>query len=105
MSGSMQTPWGVAQTRWQLDIGVFWVQTEDQGGLLIDKAKAEELLSNQARALGTTWNDFLAFSQEDEISVIFYEHPELYHWLEEEFTEDVAEESLRREHPEYFLVS
>jgi hypothetical protein len=34
--------------------------------------------------------------------VVFYEHPELYPWVEEELTEKLAADTLRLSCPEYF---
>jgi len=104
MNGGMQTPWGVAHTKQQFDEGVFWVQTAEHGGILIDAAKAKELLSDKAISIGQHWNDFLAFEQDHDMMVVLYEHPEFYPWTEEELTEKFAEESLRRDHPEYFTT-
>lgn len=102
MIGGMQTPWGVTQMREQLDEGVFLVQTETHGGLLIEADKARTLLSEKARSIGQRWNDFLAFEQDYDMMVVFYEHPELYPWVEEELTLKFAEDSLRHYHPNYF---
>ena len=104
MTGGMQTPWGVAQTRHQLDEGVFLVQTEEHGGILIDAKKADALLSEKARDIGQRWYSFLAFEQDYDMMVVFYEHPELYPWVEEELTCKFAEESLHAHHPDYFTT-
>jgi hypothetical protein len=88
--------------RQQLDEGVFLVQAETHGGVLIEADKARTLLSEKARSLGQFWNGFLAFEQDYAMMVVFYEHPELYPWVEEELTLGFAEESLRLNHPEYF---
>jgi hypothetical protein len=104
MAGGMQTPWGVAQMRQQLDEGVFLVQTEEHGGLLIDADKARTLLSEKARKIGQLWNEFFAFEQDYDMMVVFYEHPEFYPWVEEELTLKFAEDSLHRYHPNYFTA-
>lgn len=104
MSAGMYTPWGNTHTKWQLEEGVFWVQNAERGGLLIDKSKAAEILSDKARTIGKRWDNFLAFDQDNDMMVVFYEHPELYPWIEEELTESFAEESLRRDHSDYFLA-
>jgi hypothetical protein len=104
MIGGMQTPWGVAHMRQQLDEGVFLVQTETYGGLLIEANKARTLLSEKARNIGQLWNDFFAFEQDYDMMVVFYEHPELYPWVEEELTLKFAEDSLRSYHPGYFTL-
>lgn len=102
MTGGMQTPWGVAQMRQQLDEGIFLVQTETHGGVLIEAGKARTLLSEKARQIGQRWNDFFIFEQDYDMMVVFYEHPELYPWVEEELTLKFAEDSLRLYHPDYF---
>ncbi|MBV9709517.1 MAG: hypothetical protein JO011_01235 [Ktedonobacteraceae bacterium] len=104
MPGGMHTPWGRAQTQHQLADGVFWVTTEVHGGLLIEIKQAEETLSEKALSIGKRWNDFLTFEQEKDMMVVFYEHPEWYPWMEEELVEQLAEESLRRDHPNYFAL-
>lgn len=104
MSGGMHTPWGIAQTKQQLDEGVFWVKTAEHGGILIERAKAKEILSAKAISIGEDWNDFLAFEEEHAMMVVFYEHPELYPWVEDELTEKLAEDNLRKQHPEYFIA-
>ncbi len=104
MNGDMYTPWGKAETQWQLDEGIFLVETPEHGGLLVDCAKAETVLSAKARQIGKRWNNFLAFEQDADMLVVFYEHPDLYPWMEEELAEQFAEEGLRREHPDYFVA-
>ena len=104
MTGGMHTPWGVADTKQQLDEGVFWVQTAAHGGILIDISKATAILTDKAISIGKRWNDFLAFEQDHDMMVVFYEHPEFYPWVEVELTEKFAEDSLRRNHPEYFIA-
>jgi len=104
MRGSMSTPWGVALTNQQLDDGVFFVQTVEHGGLLIDNVKANELLSVQACTIGKHWNGFLVFEQDTDIMVVFYEHPEFYPWVEDDLLEKFAEDSLRKDHPDYFQL-
>lgn len=103
MPEGMQTPWGRASTQQQLDEGVFWVETMERGGLLIDCVKAKELLSEKACRIGKRWNDFLVFEQDADMMVVFYEQPALYPWMEEELTEQLAEEQLLRDHPSYFV--
>lgn len=105
MVGGMHTPWGDAQTKQQLDEGIFLVQTAQHGGLLVKISRAKELLSEKAVKIGIPWNDFLAFEQDHDMMVVFYEHPELYPWVEEELTAKFAEDSLRQHHPEYFPQS
>jgi hypothetical protein len=102
MTGGMRTLWGVALIRQRLDEGVFWIKTMTGGGLLIEKARADQLLSEKARRIGQTWYDFLAFDEEQAIMVVFYEYPELYPWVEAELTEKLAEDALHQSYPEYF---
>lgn len=99
----MHTPWGKAQTKQQLDEGVYWVTTEIYGGLLIEKERAQALLSTRACRIGMPWNDFLAFEQEHAMMVVFYEQPQLYPWVEEELSAKLAEDVLRLRYPDYFL--
>ncbi len=105
MSGNIQTPWGVSLTTQQLDEGVFWVEAAEHGGILITITQARALLSDKAQQIGRSWNAFLAFEQERDMMVVFYEHPEWYFWMEEELTLQFAEANLRQHHPEYFDTS
>ena len=98
----MPTPWGGALTTQELAEGILWVETAEHGGLLIEAARARALLSEQALKIGQTWEHYLAYEQEHAMLVVFYEHPELYPWVEEELTERVAEDNLRLSYPEYF---
>lgn len=98
----MPTPWGIALTRQKLADGIFWVETAEHGGLLIASEQAGVLLSAPACRIGQRWNNFLTFEQEYDMLVVFYEHPELYPWVEETLTEKLAADSLRLSHPEYF---
>lgn len=98
----MQTPWGKALSRLELTEGVFWVETGEHGGLLIEKAQARTLLSDSALKIGHPWENYLAYEQAYDMMVVFYEHPELYPWVEEELTEKLAADHLRLGHPEYF---
>jgi hypothetical protein len=104
MPGGMHTPWGKAHVQRQLDNGILWIEGGEHGGLLIEHAKATEILSEKALSIGRIWHGFLAFEQEKDMMVVFYEHPELYPWMEEELAEQLAEESLRRDHPDYFAM-
>ena len=102
MHEGMLTPWGIALTVSLLEHGIMWVQTEEHGGVLFEQAQANMLLSRQAIKLGIQWHEFIAFEQDEAIQVVFYEHPELYPWAEEDLIQQLAEESLRRTHPDYF---
>ena len=104
MPERLDTPWGIAHTRRQLAAGVFWVETKDHGGLLIEHEQAKENLSDKGLSFGKSWHDFLTFEQEKDMMVVFYEHPEWYPWMEEELTEKFAEDCLRRDHPDYFVM-
>ncbi len=104
MQEGMPTPWGVALMVHVLDDGIFWVQTAEHGGLLLEQIHVEALLSPKARTLGTWWHDFLTFEQDDALLVVFYEHPELYPWAEENLIQPLAETYLRATHPDYFNV-
>lgn len=86
----------------ELAEGIFWVETADHGGLLIEATQARALLSEQALKLGRVWESFLVYEQERDMPVVFYEHPELYPWVEEELTEKLAADALHILHPEYF---
>ncbi|HEX7737953.1 MAG TPA: hypothetical protein VF458_24115 [Ktedonobacteraceae bacterium] len=86
----------------ELAEGIFWVETADHGGLLIEATLAHALLSEQALKIGQTWEDYLVYEQEHDMPVVFYEHPELYPWVEEELTEKLAADTLHLFHPEYF---
>ncbi len=102
MTGGMCTPWGVALTQQQLDEHVFWVETVECGGLLIDASYARMALSDKAYRIGQPWSSFIAYEQEHDMMVVFYEHPEWYLWVEEELTQEFAEDLVRQYHPEYF---
>lgn len=102
MLEGMRTPWGAVQTTLTLADGVFWVQTPEQGGILIERTTATQLLTEKAQYLATAWENFLAFAEDREMSIVFYEHPEFYPWAEEELTKEIAEQSLREECPDYF---
>ncbi|HEY0753903.1 MAG TPA: hypothetical protein VGD98_08090 [Ktedonobacteraceae bacterium] len=86
----------------ELAEGIFWVETANNGGLLIETAQAHALLSKEALKIGQPWEHFLVYEQEHDMPVVFYEHPELYPWVEEELTEKLAADTLRLFHPEYF---
>ena len=105
MHEGMPTPWGDALMVHLLAEDIYWVQTEEHGGLLLEQAQAEALLSPNARTLGTWWNEFLTFEQDDALLVVFYEHPELYPWAEEDLIQPLAETYLRAAHPDYFNIS
>jgi len=98
----MLTPWGIALTTQELSAGIFWVETAEHGGLLIETAQARTLLSDPALKIGQFWENFLVYEQEHDMPVVFYELPDLYPWAEEELTEKLARDSLRLSHPEYF---
>lgn len=99
---NMLTPWGKTITMQELAEGILWVETTEHGGLLIEAALVPSFLSERAREIGQVWEDYLVYEQEHDMMVVFYEHPELYPWVEEELTEKLATDSLRLFHPEYF---
>ena len=96
------TPWGTALSSEKLIEGVFWAETATNGGLLIEARWAQTFLSEYALKIGQAWKNFLVYEQERDMPVVFYEHPELYPWAEEDLTENLAADSLRLSHPEYF---
>lgn len=103
MIAGKQTPWGIALQEHTLSRGVFLVQTPEHGGLCIEKKRARALLSRRAIEIGTPWQHYLTFEQDSAMMVVFYEHPELYPWVEEELTGQFAEEIVRVHYPNYFL--
>lgn len=96
------TPWGNATTMQELAEGIFWVETTEHGGLLIEAEQARLLLSEQALQIGRVWEHYLVYEQEHDMTVVFYEHPEFYPWAEEELTMKLAADHLRLFYPEYF---
>ncbi len=86
----------------ELAEGIYWIETADHDGLMIEAGQARELLSEQALKMGQVWENYLLYGQEYDMPVVFYEHPELYPWVEEELTEKLAADTLRLFHPEYF---
>ncbi len=86
----------------ELAEGIYWIEAADHGGLMIEFRQARELLSEQALKMGQVWENYLLYEQEHDMPVVFYEHPELYPWVEEELTEKLAADILRLFHPEYF---
>ncbi len=104
MESILHTPWGKTTSKQELATGVFWVETIEHGGLLINIAQAQSLLSDRARTIGKPWESFLAFEQERDMLVVFYEHPELYPWIEEELTEKLAADGLSLFYPDYFYA-
>jgi hypothetical protein len=98
----MPTPWGSALKTRELAEGILWVETAEHGGLLIERERAQALLSARALRLGQNWEHYLAYEQDRAMVVVFYEHPELYPWVEEELTEKLAADTLRLSCPEYF---
>jgi hypothetical protein len=106
--GSMENtsnPWGTALSSEKLAEGVFWVETAENGGVLIETERARTFLSENALKIGQPWENFLVYEQEHDMPVVFYEHPELYPWAEEDLTEKLAADGLRLSHPEYFNQS
>jgi hypothetical protein len=97
------SPWGPIITQQELGEGILWVETAEHGGLLIDMAQAHTLLSAQALKIGTPWKNLMVYEQERDMPVVLYEHPELYPWVEEELTQKLAADCLRRLHPTYFV--
>lgn len=99
---STSSPWGEVVTTQEIAAGVFWVETTEHGGLLIEADRAQTFLSYEALELGKPWTCFLAYEQEHDLPVVFYEHPEWYPWVEEELTERLAADCLHRSRSTYF---
>jgi hypothetical protein len=99
---SKQTPWGTALTTEKLGDGILWVETSTNGGILIETNLASSLLSARVLKLGQSWQNCLAFEHGNGLLAIFYEHPELYPWIEPELTEKISADCLHVEYPEYF---
>src|SRR5215469_5637739 len=99
---NIANPWGTALSSQKLAEGVFWVETAEHGGVLIEAVRARTLLSEYALKIGQPWENFLVYEQEHDLPVVFYEHPELYPWVEEDLTKKLAADSLRLSHPDSF---
>ncbi|HEY0753703.1 MAG TPA: hypothetical protein VGD98_07065 [Ktedonobacteraceae bacterium] len=102
---NIANPWGIALTSEKLAEGVFWIETAENGGLLIEIEWGQTFLSENALKIGQPWENLLVYEQEHDMPVVFYEHPELYLWTEEDLTAKLAADSLRISHPEYFNQS
>lgn len=98
-------PWGTALSSEKLAEGVFWIETAETGALLIETERARTFLSENALKIGQPWENFLVYEQEHDMPIVFYEHPELYPWAEEDLTEKLAADGLRLSHPGYFNQS
>jgi hypothetical protein len=99
---NMQTPWGSAISAQELAVGILWIETALHGGLLIEAARARIFLSERALQIGQAWGHYLVYEQDKAMPVVFYEHPELYPWVEEELTAGLASDYLHLTYPEYF---
>lgn len=98
----MGTPWGVAIEVTHLGVEMYRVATASHGGILIHTRLADRYLSPQAKQIGVSWGDYLAYEEDCDISAVLYEHPEFCKWRDREAVKLSAKESLQKWHPEYF---
>lgn len=97
------TPWGRAQYGQKLDRGVNFYGTAGHGGLSVTLAWAKKNLTPHAAMLGQSYVGKLWYEEDCLISVVFYEHPDLFQRMMGK-TLDPGEfgESIRRWNAEYF---
>jgi hypothetical protein len=100
----MLTPWGESQYTKQLAPGVYLVSTAGHGGILIGRSQAKKLLSRKAIVIGMLWGNFLAYEEDCDIAAVWYEHPEFASSDDKSKIKRMAQESLQRWHPAYFIA-
>ena len=108
-----KTPWGTADTAYQIERGVTWYNTPGHGGLGIANSIANKKLSPQARSFGEKWGVSFWYEEDVAYAIPFYEHPEwakkfaeLTHKAEDVIiaipTKQSLEETIKRYYPDYF---
>lgn len=100
----MPTPWGMAQMKEQSVEGVWWVSTNNHGGIMVSKKRATEL-SEKARNMGKMWGYFYTFEEDCDFAVVLYEHPEWHPTWDTrplDQIKETAKESLLRWNEAYF---
>ncbi len=99
---AMSIPWGEADCEEAVAPGVYWVGTAGHGGILVEKSRARELLSERAIKIGRSWGLYLAYEEDCDAYAVYYEHPEYCTWMKAEEMKKLAEENLHRWNPAYF---
>lgn len=74
----MQTPWGPSQHQQKITDGMYWVSTSGHGGLLIECRIAGKLLSPWAFSYGGRYGQWLAYEEDCDYQVAFFELPQYW---------------------------
>lgn len=90
----MNTPWGRADHQETLTRGLTIVSTPRHGGVMISKGFAEKNLSEVAIKKALIYNNYLAYEEDCDMSIIIFELPQ-YFTKENETIEEIAEEAKR----------
>jgi hypothetical protein len=69
----MPTPWGRAQATTTFEPGFLFVETAGHGGFLLSRKFAADHLSEAGRRHGSEFAQWLAYEEDSDANIIFYE--------------------------------
>lgn len=96
----MPTPWGKAQMTTIYEPGLMRVETASHGGFLLSRQFAQEKLSEAGRKRGVEYGQWLAYEEDSDANIIFYELGHLLGDYKELAKEGILT-SLERYLPDY----
>ena len=96
-----RTPWGPAQTSYEIERGVRFFSTASHGGFGISRDAARRFLSPAALKEAEVWQGAYWFEEDVASSVPLYEHPEWGPKAGFSSSESAREERIRRNFPKY----
>ena len=100
----MPTPWGRAQMMQVIEPGFMQVETASHGGFLLSRAFAESQLSEAGRKVGKEFGNWLAYEEDCDAAVIFWELWGRMGELGTAFKAADVEASLKQNLPEYLAA-
>lgn len=102
-----KTPWGSAQTAYNIARGVTWYSTAGHGGLKVAKGIAQKMLSDAARKMGDFWGGAYWYEEDVAWAIPCYEVPQWDALIARKMggkkhSKKDLEQIVRRWYPKYF---
>ena len=72
----IDTPWGEAQSSYEIEPGVVWYVTASHGGIMVRESVAREKLSRAARKHADKWRGAYWYEEDCDISIPLAERPD-----------------------------
>jgi hypothetical protein len=100
------TPWGQADAKEKIDVGVNFYFTPSHGGICVSKKKAETLLTESARKVAIKYGNGYWFEEDCNFVIPLYENStwlkKFNEGIKKPLTVEYLEESIKRWNKEYW---